>query len=94
MQNPSQAYSWKMYQKNAAKYGFNVINLRQRGRRSEADRRHQQRRRPGVKAIAINPVDEAGYVPATTAAMAGGMVVCLSMVPPAENAHRTAPPAR
>ena len=27
MQNPSQAYSWKMYQKNAAKYGFNVINL-------------------------------------------------------------------
>ena len=22
--NPSQAFSWKMYQKNAAKYGFNV----------------------------------------------------------------------
>ena len=39
-----------------------------------------------VEAIAINPVDEAGYVPATKAAMAGGTVVCLSMVPPADNA--------
>ena len=25
--NPSQAFSWKMYQKNAAKYGFNVLGL-------------------------------------------------------------------
>ena len=31
MQNPSQAFSWKMYQKNAAKYGFNVINLDNKG---------------------------------------------------------------
>jgi len=31
-------------------------------------------------------VDEAGYVPATTAAMSGGVVVCLSMVPPAASA--------
>ena len=31
-------------------------------------------------------MDEAGYVPATKAAMAAGVVVCLSMVPPAEEA--------
>ena len=40
----------------------------------------------GVDAIAINPKDETGYVPATKAAMAAGTVVCLSMVPPADKA--------
>jgi len=83
MQNPSQAYSWKMYQKNAAKYGFNVINLDNGGDVQKQTAAINSAVAQKVAAIAINPVDEAGYVPATTAAMSGGVVVCLSMVPPA-----------
>jgi len=86
MQNPSQAYSWKMYQKNAAKYGFNVINLDNGGDVQKQTAAINSAVAQKVNAIAINPVDEAGYVPATTAAMQGGTVVCLSMVPPADNA--------
>ena len=86
MQNPSQAFSWKMYQKNAAKYGFNVINLDNKGDVQTQTAAINSAVAQKVAAIAINPVDEAGYVPATTAAMAGGVVVCLSMVPPAASA--------
>jgi len=86
MQNPSQAYSWKMYQKNAAKYGFNVINLDNKNDVQAQTAAINSAVAQKVAAIAINPVDEAGYVPATTAAMQGGTVVCLSMVPPAESA--------
>ncbi len=86
MQNPSQAFSWKMYQKNAEKYGFNVINLDNKGDVQTQTAAINDAVAQKVAAIAINPVDEAGYVPATKAAMAGGVVVCLSMVPAAENA--------
>ena len=86
MQNPSQAYSWKMYQKNAAKYGFKVINLDNKNDAQTQTAAINSAVAQKVAAIAINPVDEAGYVPATKAAMAGGTVVCLSMVPPADNA--------
>ena len=83
MQNPSQAFSWKMYQKNAAKYGFNVINLDNGGDVQKQTAAINSAVAQKVASIAINPVDEAGYVPATTAAMAGGVTVCLSMVPAA-----------
>jgi ABC-type sugar transport system substrate-binding protein len=86
MQNPSQAFSWKMYQKNASKYGFNVINLDNKGDVQTQTAAINNAVAQKVAAIAINPVDEAGYVPATKAAMGGGVVVCLSMVPPADNA--------
>ena len=86
MQNPSQAFSWKMYQKNAAKYGFNVINLDNGGDVQKQTAAINNAVTQKVSAIAINPVDEAGYVPATKAAMAAGIVVCLSMVPAADSA--------
>jgi ABC-type sugar transport system substrate-binding protein len=86
MQNPSQAFSWKMYQKNASKYGFNVINLDNKGDVQTQTAAINNAVAQKVAAIAINPVDEAGYVPATKAAMQGGTVVCLSMVPPAKDA--------
>ncbi len=86
MQNPSQAFSWKMYQKNAEKYGFNVINLDNGGDVQKQTAAINNAVAQKVAAIAINPVDEAGYVPATTAAMKDGTVVCLSMVPPAASA--------
>jgi ABC-type sugar transport system substrate-binding protein len=87
MQNPSQAFSWKMYQKNAGKYGFNVINLDNKGDVQTQTAAINNAVAQKVAAIAINPVDEAGYVPATKKAMAdNGVVVCLSMVPAADNA--------
>jgi len=86
MPNPSQAFSWKMYQKNAAKYGFTVINFDNGGDVQKQTAAINSAVAQKVAAIAINPVDEAGYVPATTAAMQGGVVVCLSMVPPAASA--------
>src|SRR4249920_1410573 len=87
MTNPSQAYSWKMYQKNAAKYGFKVINLDNKNDPQQQTAAINSAVAQKVAAIAINPIDEAGYVPATKAAMAGGAVVCLSMVPAADNAQ-------
>ena len=87
MQNPSQAFSWKMYQKNADKYGFNVINLDNKGDVQTQTAAINSAVAQKVSAIAINPIDEAGYVPATKAAMDGGIVVCLSMVPAAESAR-------
>lgn len=86
MQNPSQAFSWKMYQKNAPKYGFNVINLDNKGDVQTQTAAINSAVAQKVAAIAINPVDEAGYVPATTTAIQAGGVVCLSMVPPAASA--------
>jgi len=87
MQNPSQAFSWKMYQKNAEKYGFNVVNFDNKGDVQTQTAAINDAVAQGVQAIAINPVDEAGYVPAAKAAMAAGIPVCLSMVPPADNAR-------
>ena len=84
--NPSQAFSWKMYQKNAAKYGFKVSVCDNKNDVQQQTTCINDAVAQGVDAIAINPKDEAGYVPATKAAMAAGVVVCLSMVPPAEEA--------
>jgi ABC-type sugar transport system substrate-binding protein len=84
--NPSQAFSWKMYQKNAEKYGFNVSVCDNKGDVQQQTTCINDAVAQGVEAIAINPVDEAGYVPATKAAMAAGIPVCLSMVPPAAEA--------
>jgi ribose transport system substrate-binding protein len=84
--NPSQAFSWKMYQKNAAKYGFTVSVCDNKNDVQQQTTCINDAVAQGVDAIAINPKDEVGYVPATKAAMAGGVVVCLSMVPPAANA--------
>jgi ABC-type sugar transport system substrate-binding protein len=85
--NPSQAFSWKMYQKNADKYGFNVAVCDNKGDVQQQTTCINDAVAQGTNAIAINPVDEAGYVPATKAAMESGVVVCLSMVPAAENAR-------
>jgi ABC-type sugar transport system substrate-binding protein len=85
--NPSQAYSWKMYQKNAEKYGFKVEVCDNKGDVQQQNTCINDAVAAGSKAIAINPVDEAGYVPATKAAMEAGVVVCLSMVPAAESAR-------
>jgi ABC-type sugar transport system substrate-binding protein len=84
--NPSQAFSWKMYQKNAEKYGFNVAVCDNKGDVQQQTTCINDAVAQGTDAIAINPVDEVGYVPATKAAMEAGIPVCLSMVPPAAEA--------
>jgi len=85
--NPSQAYSWKMYQKNAEKYGFKVTVCDNKNDVQQQTTCINDMVAQGVNAIAINPKDEMGYVPATKEAMAAGVVVCLSMVPAAESAR-------
>ena len=85
--NPSQAFSWKMYQKNAEQYGFDVSVCDNKGDVQQQTTCINDAVAAGANAIAINPVDEAGYVPATKAAMEAGTVVCLSMVPAAESAR-------
>src|SRR5687767_6485781 len=84
--NPSQGFSWKMYQKNADKYGFAVSVCDNKNDVQQQTTCINDAVAQGIDAIAINPKDEVGYVPATKAAMAEGVVVCLSMVPPAEEA--------
>jgi ribose transport system substrate-binding protein len=84
--NPSQAFSWKMYQKNAEKYGFNVTVCDNKNDVQQQTTCINDAVAQGVDAIAINPKDEMGYVPATKEAMAAGIPVCLSMVPPAAEA--------
>jgi ribose transport system substrate-binding protein len=83
---PSQAFSWKMYQKNAEKYGFNVVVCDNKNDVQQQTTCINDAVAQGVDAIAINPKDEMGYVPATKEAMANGIPVCLSMVPPAAEA--------
>ena len=84
--NPSQAYSWKMYQKNAEKYGFKVAVCDNKNDVQQQTTCINDAVAQGTDAIAINPKDETGYVPATKEAIAKGIPVCLSMVPPAKEA--------
>jgi ABC-type sugar transport system substrate-binding protein len=84
--NPSQGFSWKMYQKNAAKYGFTVSVCDNKNDVQQQTTCINDAVAQGINVIAINPKDEMGYVPATKAAMEAGVVVCLSMVPPAADA--------
>ena len=84
--NPSQGFSWKMYQKNASKYGFDVSVCDNKNDVQQQTTCINDAVAQGINAIAINPKDEMGYVPATKAAMEAGVVVCLSMVPPAKDA--------
>jgi ABC-type sugar transport system substrate-binding protein len=84
--NPSQGFSWKMYQKNADKYGFAVSVCDNKNDVQQQTTCINDAVAQGAKAIAINPKDETGYVPATKEAMSKGVVVCLSMVPPAAEA--------
>jgi ABC-type sugar transport system substrate-binding protein len=84
--NPSQGFSWKMYQKNADKFGFKVAVCDNKNDVQQQTTCINDAVAAGTDAIAINPKDETGYVPATKEAMAAGIPVCLSMVPPAKEA--------
>ena len=85
--NPSQAFSWKMYQKNAEKYGFDVAVCDNKGDVQQQTTCINDAVAQGADAIAINPVDEVGLRPRDDGGDGSGIPVCLSMVPPAEEAR-------
>jgi ribose transport system substrate-binding protein len=62
-----------MYQKNAEKYGFNVTVCDNKNDVQQQTTCINDMVAQGVDAIAINPADEMGYVPATKEAMAAGI---------------------
>ncbi|MHC1785226.1 MAG: sugar ABC transporter substrate-binding protein [Anaerolineaceae bacterium] len=81
--NPSQAFAWKMYQKNAEIYGFDVIVLDGKGDVQEQTKAINNAVAQKVSVIVVNPNDANAIVPALTAAKEAGVVVGLGMAKPA-----------
>jgi len=82
--NPSQAFAWKMYQKNAEKYGFDVIVLDGKGDVQEETKAINNAIAQKVNVIISNPNDGKAVAPALKAARDAGIVVGIAMVKAAE----------
>jgi ABC-type sugar transport system substrate-binding protein len=90
LSNPSQAFSWKMYQKHAAENCFNVIVLDGKGDVQEQTKAINNAVAQKVDVIMVNPNDAQAIVPALKAAMAAGVIVGISMVKTPANAPDSA----
>jgi ABC-type sugar transport system substrate-binding protein len=82
--NPSQAFAWKMYQKDAEKYGFDVIVLDGKGDVQEETKAINNAVAQKVAVIVSNPNDGKAVAPALKAARDAGIVVGIAMVKAAE----------
>jgi ABC-type sugar transport system substrate-binding protein len=82
--NPSQAFAWKMFQKNADKYGFDVIVLDGKGDVQEETKAINSAVAQKVAVIISNPNDGKAVAPALKAARDAGIVVGINMVKAAE----------
>jgi ribose transport system substrate-binding protein len=82
--NPSQAYSWKMVEKNAEEYGFDVIVLDGKGDVQEQTKAINSGIAQKVDVMLVNPNDGVAIAPALKEARDAGIVVGLSMVRAAE----------
>jgi ribose transport system substrate-binding protein len=82
--NPSQAFAWKMFQKNAEKYGFEVIVLDGKGDVQEETKAINSAVAQKVAVIISNPNDGKAVAPALKAARDAGIVVGINMVKAAE----------
>jgi len=82
--NPSQAYAWKMYQKNAEAMGFEVIVLDGKGDVQEETKAINNAIAQKVDVIISNPNDGKAVAPALKAARDAGIVVGIAMVKAAE----------
>jgi ribose transport system substrate-binding protein len=82
--NPSQAYSWKVVQRDAAKYGFDAIVLDGKKDVQEQVKAINSAVAQKVVAILVNPNDAKAIVPALTAARKAGVVVGISMAKAAD----------
>jgi ABC-type sugar transport system substrate-binding protein len=82
--NPSQAFAWKMFQKNADKYGFDVIVLDGKGDVQEETKAINSAIAQKVAVIISNPNDGKAVAPALKAARDAGIVVGINMVKAAD----------
>jgi len=82
--NPSQAYAWKMVQKQAADSGFKPIVLDGKADIQEQVKAINNAVAQQVSAILVNPNDALAIVPALTAAKAAGVCVGITMAKAAE----------
>lgn len=75
LSNPSQAFGWKMFQKHAAEYGFEVSVLDGKADVQEQTKAINNAVAQGVDVIIVNPNDPLAIVPALKAAREAGVIV-------------------
>lgn len=80
LSNPSQAFGWKMFQKHAAEYNFDVSVLDGKADVQEQTKAINNAVAQGVDFLMVNPNDALAVVPALKEARAAGVVVGLFMV--------------
>jgi ribose transport system substrate-binding protein len=80
--NPSQAFGWKMFQKHAAEYGFDVTVLDGKGDVQEQTKAINNAVAQGADVLMVNPNDAVAIGPALKAAKDAGKVVGLFMTAP------------
>lgn len=78
LENESQAYAAKMFEKFGGDYGFNVIILDSPGGDSQIQAENVNKCvSDGVKVIVVNPNDIVSIVPSLKKAKEAGVIVCL-----------------
>jgi ribose transport system substrate-binding protein len=77
--NPSQAFGFKMFEKHAAEYGFDVSMLDGKADVAEQTKAINNAVAQGADVIIVNPNDAKAIVPAMKAAQEAGVVVGIFM---------------
>jgi len=80
LSNPSQAFGWKMFQKHADEYNFEVSALDGKADVQEQTKAINNAVAQGVDVIMVNPNDALAVVPALKEARAAGVIVGMFMV--------------
>jgi ribose transport system substrate-binding protein len=84
--NPSQAFGWKMFQKHAADYDFEVSVLDGKGDVQEQTKAINNAVAQGFDVMMVNPNDAVAIIPALQAAREAGVVVGIFMATGEEGA--------
>jgi ribose transport system substrate-binding protein len=87
LSNPSQAFGWKMFQKHAGEYGFDVSVLDGKADVQEQTKAINNAVAQKVDVIMVNPNDALAVVPALKAAREAGVVVGIFMAKSADGAE-------
>lgn len=86
LSNPSQAFGWKMFQKHAEEYGFEVSVLDGKGDVQEQTKAINNAVAQDVDVMMVNPNDAVAIIPALQAAREAGVVVGIFMATGEEGA--------
>jgi len=86
LSNPSQAFGWKMFQKHAAEYNFEVSVLDGKGDVQEQTKAINNAVAQGFDIMMVNPNDAVAIIPALKAAREAGVVVGIFMATGEEGA--------